>query len=386
MITNLLLILKKIGYENMNTEEVENQFENKRFYLERFYLRKFGFLGKLFPFVITVIFVVLGYFAGLFTEPEILLDAKISYLFWAFFIPLTVYLMTWTDVAIKSTINKANQLIEFDKGVQKNLINSLYGLPGIIMSILIALPFIIYDISGFWITEEGWLNDIAYYVAEADNSWYPRITETTNGIGFGSLLWLIIWIVPWLFMGAFIWMFFSFLIFIKSKLNQTKWKDDIQVVIREKQHKGLLARSIFAFLPLSAFIAIKFIYQTFFIPWWSDTISMYIIFILFLVGTIIAPTIIARDIDHEKKEIFEKVEKLRFKKFNRYAKQILEGEEANTEEMLRSVLVYLYTQDLFSDLKKKTLDKHLINKMIVAALVPILTYAVKVFLGPVLAL
>ncbi|TFG23611.1 MAG: hypothetical protein EU532_13320, partial [Promethearchaeota archaeon] len=182
----------------MNTTELENQFENKRFYLERFYVRKFGFLGKLFPFVITVIFLVLGYFAGLFTEPDILLDAKISYIFWAFFIPLTVYLMTWTDVAIKSTINKANQLIEFDKGAQKNLINSLYGAPGILMSILIALPFIIYDISGFWITEEGWLNDIAYYIAEADNSWYPRITETTNGIGFGSLLWLIIWIVPWL--------------------------------------------------------------------------------------------------------------------------------------------------------------------------------------------
>jgi hypothetical protein len=370
----------------MNSVEFENELENKRFYLERFFLRKYGFLGKLFPFVITIIFLVLGYFAGLFTEPEIALDAKISYLFWALFIPTTVYLMTWTDVAIKRTINKANQLIRFDSSAQKNLLNSLYGIPGILMSILIASPFIIYDITGFWITQEGWLNDIAYYFSTSDNSWYPRITETINGIGFGSLLWLIIWVVPWLFMGAFIWMFFSFLIFIRSKLKQTKWKDDIQVVIREKQHKGLLTRSIFAFLPLSAFIAIKFIYQTFFLPWWSDTISMYIIFVIFLVGTIIAPTIIARDIDHEKKEAFDKVEKIRFQKFNQYAKQILEGNEGNSEEMLRSVLVYLYTQDLFVELKKKTLDKHLINKMIVAAMVPILTYAVKIFIGPILAL
>ena len=187
----------------MTSVELENQFEDKRFYLERFYLRKYGFLGKLFPLTITIMFLVLAYFAGLFTDPEITLDAKISYLFWALFIPTTIYLMTWTDVAIKRTINKANQLIKFDSSAQKNLLSSLYGFPGIIMSILIAAPFIIYDITGFWITQEGWLNDIAYYFSTSDNSWYPRITETTNGIGFGSLLWLIICDRPVAFYGCF---------------------------------------------------------------------------------------------------------------------------------------------------------------------------------------
>jgi hypothetical protein len=375
----------------MSNELSIDPFEQKRFYLERLYIRRWGVIGKLFPFIITILFLVAAFFAGLFTEPEILAtldtfdNAIISYMFWALFIPVTVYLMTWTDIAIKKTINKANELIKFDKEVQKSLIKSLYGLPGIIISILIALPFIIYDITGFGLTDEGWLNDILWYFTNSDNSWYPRITESINGIGFGSILWLIIWIVPWLFMGAFIWMFFSFIIFIRAKLKQTRWKDDIKIVVQEKQHKTLLTKSIFAFLPLSAFIAIKFIYQTFFLPWWSDTISMYIIFIIFLVGTIIVPTIIAKDIDKEKKEALIFVEKVYHLKFHEVAKNIIEGKESNTDNMLKAVITYLYTEEMNIELKKKTLDKHLINKMIVAAMVPILTYAVKIFVGPIFA-
>ena len=168
-------------------------FEQKRFYLERLYIRKWGWFGKLFPFMITIAFIVAGFLAGLFTEPEILAtlgqidNAIVSYIFWALFIPVTVYLMTWTDIAIKKTINKANELIKFDKEVQRSLIKSLYGIPGIVISILIALPFIIYDITGYGLTGEGWINDIALYFADSDNSWYPRITETANGIGFGSI-------------------------------------------------------------------------------------------------------------------------------------------------------------------------------------------------------
>jgi MFS family permease len=372
----------------MSEDIIIDRFEQKRFYLERFFVRRWGWFGKLFPFTITIAFLVAGYLSGLFTEPDIIYSPDnpiISYLFWAFFIPFTVYLMTWTDIAIKKTIKKANDLIKFDKEVQKNLINSLYGIPGIIVSILIALPFIIYDITGFGITDEGWLNDIAWYFANTDNSWYPRITETTNGIGFGSILWLVIWIVPWLFMGAFIWMFFSFIIFIRAKMEQTKWKDDIKVVVQEKQHKTLLTKSIFAFLPLSVFIAVKFVYQTFFIPWWSDTISMYIVFGIFLIGTIIAPTVIAKDIDDEKEEALALVEKMQHLRFHEVAKNIVEGKESNTDDMLKAVIVYLYTEEMHMELKKKTLDKHLINKMIVAAMVPILTYAVKFFIGPILA-
>jgi hypothetical protein len=373
----------------MSEESSINVFEQKRFYLERLYIRKWGIVGKLFPFVITIGFLIAGFFAGLFTEPEILTSPDkpiISFVFWALFIPITVYLMTWTDISIKKTINKANDLIKFDKEVQKSLINSLYGIPGIIISIVIALPFIIYDITGFGLGEEGWLVDIQWYFANSDNSWYPRITETVNGIGFGSILWLVIWIVPWLFMGAFIWMFFSFIIFIRAKLKQTKWKDDIKIVVKEKQHKTLLTKSIFAFMPLGVFIAIKFIYQTFFIPWWSDTISMYIVFIIFLVGTIIVPTVIARDIDNEKAEALIAVEKVQHLKFHEVAKSIMEGKESNTDDMLKAVLAYLYTEEMNIELKKKTLDKHLINKIIVAAMIPIITYAVKFLVGPILAL
>ncbi|TFG02095.1 MAG: hypothetical protein EU542_05710 [Promethearchaeota archaeon] len=373
----------------MSEESNGIMFEQKRFYLERLYIRKWGIAGKLFPFIITISFLIAGFFAGLFTEPEIITSPDnpiISYLFWALFIPVTVYLMTWTDVSIKKTIKKANELIKFDKEVQKNLINSLYGIPGIIISIVIALPFIIYDITGFGLGEEGWLADIQWYFANSDNSWYPRITETANGIGFGSILWLVIWIVPWLFMGAFIWMFFSFIIFIRAKLKNTKWKDDIKVVVKEKQHKSLLTKSIFAFMPLGIFIAIKFIYQTFFQPWWSDTISMYIVFIIFLVGTIIAPSVIAKDIDNEKEEALRMVENIQHHKFHEVAKNIMEDKDTSTDDMLKAVLAYLYTEEMNMELKKKTLDKNLIYKIIVAAMVPIITYAVKFFVGPILAL
>lgn len=113
---------------------------------------------------------------------------------------------------------------------------------------------------------------------------------------------------------------------------------------------------------------------------------MYIVFIIFLVGTIIAPTIISKDIDNEKKEALGTIERVHRLKFHEVAKDIIEGKEGNTDDILKAVLVYLYTEEMNMELKKKTLDRHLINKIIVAAMVPILTYGVKIFLGPVLAL
>ncbi|MFW9970815.1 MAG: hypothetical protein ACFFDF_11515 [Candidatus Odinarchaeota archaeon] len=350
----------------------------KRFFLEHLYIRKLGIPGKLFPMLITVIFLIVGYFAGIF-EAEIEIMAQISYIFWILFIPLTIYLMTWLDKSMKRTIRKANQLIIYEKETQRNILNSLYGTPGILMSLLIALPFILYDITGFWFTGEGWLTDIQAYFLASDNSWYPHITETMNGIGFGSLLWLIVWIIPWLFMGALIWMSISFVIYIRSILKETKWKDDIKKVIREKQHRGILTSSIMAFLPLSPFIAIKFIYQAFFEPWWSDTVSMYILFILFIIGTIVSPSIIAGDIDKEKKETLQNMAKLEASQFE----NLLQGKQINTESILRATLIYLYIEKVNTEFKKKTLDKHLVNRMIVAALVPVITYAVR-YLIPIL--
>jgi hypothetical protein len=370
----------------MEETQIEDRMEDKRFYLERLYIRKWGIIGKLFPFLISIVFLISGFIAGIFTEPEILANVEFkpipSYLFWTFFIPLTVYLMTWTDVSIKKTIHKANDLIKFDTKTQKNLMKSLYGIPGILISILIALPFMVYDVTGFWITDQGWIYDVG---AATDNSWYPGIMEAANKyLSFGSILWLVIWLVPWLFMGAFIWMFFSFLIFIRAKLKATKWKDDIKIVVKQRQHKILLTKSIFAFVPLGVFIAIKFIYQMFLDVWWSDTISMYIVFIIFLVGTIIGPTIIAKDIDKEKAEALILVEKVQQTKFHEIAKKIVEGQEGITDEMLKAVLVYLFTEEMHAELRKKTIDKNLINKMIVAALVPIITFGIK-FLLPFLA-
>jgi hypothetical protein len=139
-------------------------------------------------------------------------------------------------------------------------------------------------------------------------------------------------------------------------------------------------------MPLGIFIAIKFIYQTFFQPWWSDTISMYIVFIILLVGTIVAPSVIAKDIDNEKEDALRMVENIQHHKFHEVAKNIMEDKETSTDDMLKAVLAYLYTEEMNLELKKKTLDKNLIYKIIVAAMVPIITYAVKFFIGPILAL
>jgi hypothetical protein len=370
---SITFILKRAKMSEIDREE---ELLKKRFFLERFYVRELGIPGKLVPLAFTMIFLIIGIYAGIFTN-EIEYSAKISYIFWILFIPLTVYLMTWLDKTMKKTIRETNKLIKYEDSVQKSLLNSLYGLPGILMSIIIALPFIIYDITGFGFTSEGWIKDIQIYFADGDNSWYPRITETTNGVGFGSLLWLILWIIPWFFMGAFIWMSFSFAIYMRAKLKETKWKDDIQKVIREKQHRKLLTLSIMTYLPLSPYIAVKFIFQTFFEPWWSDTISLYILFIIFIVGTIIAPSIIAKDIDEEKEEFLLEVDKIENAQFNVIAKNLIDGKEVNTDALSKAIVTYLYTEKLKTDFKKKTLDRHLVNKMIVAALVPIITYGVR---------
>lgn len=365
----------------MNEIGREEELLKKRFYLERFYIRSHGVLGKLFPLLFTIIFLIVGFFAGIF-EPQIDIMAKISFIFWILFIPLTVYLMAWLDKSIKKTIRKTNQLIRYEHEVQRNLLNSLYGAPGIVISLIIAIPFIIYDITGFGfgpIIGQGWLYDIT----QLDDTWYPGISAGST-VNLGSLLWIVVWVIPWFFMGALIWMSIAFLLYMRAKLKETKWKDDIRIVIKEKQHKSILTASIMTFIPLSPYIAIKFIYQVFFQPWWSDTISMYMLFIIFIIGTIIAPTIIAGDIDKEKKEALIGLNRIKDAKFFETAKNLLDGKDLSTDIMLRAVLIHLYTEEMNVELKKKTLDRHLVNKMIVAALVPIITYAMRIILGPIL--
>ena len=90
--------------------------------------------------------------------------------------------------------------------------------------------------------------------------------------------------------------------------------------------------------------------------------------------------------EREKEEALRMVENVQHHKFHEVAKNIMEDKAASTDDMLKAVLAYLYTEEMNMELKKKTLDKHLIYKILVAAMVPIITYAVRFFVGPILAL
>ncbi|MFX1496901.1 MAG: hypothetical protein ACFFBH_05215 [Promethearchaeota archaeon] len=100
--------------------------------------------------------------------------------------------------------------------------------------------------------------------------------------------------------------------------------------------------------------------------------------------TIIASTLIARDIDKKKKEVLVGLNRIHDVNLFETVKSLIDGKDLSTDTILRAVLVRLYTEEMNVKLKQHTLDRDLVNKMIVVALVPIISYKVRIILGPVL--
>lgn len=263
----------------------------------------------------------------------------------------------------------------------KRTLDLMFGIKGVIITCLIALPFILYDITGLGNPNEGWINDITYYYETGDNSWYPHITETENGVGFGSILWLVIWIIPWLYFGAFIWLAFAFLVYMNVTMKTATWRDDIKTVIREKQYNKLLGLSIAAYVPLAPFLAIKIIFQIFFIPWNSDIIATYVLFAVFIAAVIISPIIISKDIGREKKKTIKLIQRTGFTAFENTIKDIVDGKDMDIASLLKAELMYTYTKESTEFLSQRVIDKKLIYKIMFAAIGPVISFIVKIGLA-----
>ncbi len=364
--------------EGIDHKEI-TQLKRRGFFFDRLIPEQERLIDYLVPLFIFSAFFVVGYFVGIY-DPEISVDAKSDYTLWVLIMIFGTYLMDWLVDAMTKVMQEADRVMKIEFKTQKKIIKVIFGPIGLLMSILIAVPFILYDITGFGIFKEGWLYDIQQYKTNCDNSWYPHICDYPQGIGIGSILWLVIWTIPWLIFGAFIWLAFAFLIYLNTTLKHAKWKDEIHVVMRDKKYKRVLGLSIAAYIPLAPFLAMKLIYQIFYIPWASDTIATYILFILFMLGVICTPFLISKEIDAEKKFALENMRTVSSQIFDATVKDVLMGKDLDLAAMIKANLVYNYTKDIYGALSGKVLDRALINKIIIAALAPLLSYLVKIVL------
>lgn len=339
-----------------------------------------GAIGYSFPIAILVIYFVIGYYAGIY-DAEIALEAKFDYVFWGIFLTLSTYLLDLFVDSITRVMQEADRVMNVKYETHNKVLKTMFGAKGIFITFLIALPFVLYDITGFGSTTEGWLTDIRLYYKTGDNSWYPHITETTNGIGFGSLLWLIVWIIPWFYFAAFIWLAFAFLVYMNRTLKYATWKDEIQKVVREKQYRHILGLSIAAYWPLAPFLAIKIVFQIFFIPWWSDTIATFLLFLVFIAGVIISPFLISREISKEKKKAIRTIQDTGITIFESTVKDVIYEKNVELLNMIRANLIYTYVKEITETLQQRVMDKKLIYKILLAALAPIISYIVKIALS-----
>jgi len=375
-----------LNYFNLYSENISHKYgidyskisklRRKGFLFDRLVLERGGVIGYSFPIILIIIPLIVGYFAGIF-DPEIVLEAKVDYIFWIIFMFLSTYLLDFFVDAITKVMQEADHVMNISFERHKKDFHLIFGKKGIIIAIIIAIPFILYDITGFGNPTEGWLNDIKLYYETNDNSWYPHITETKDGIGFGSILWLVIWIIPWFYFGAFIWLAFSYLIYMNFTLKFATWRRDIYKVIRDKQYKSLLGHSIVAYVPLAPFIAIKIIFQIFFIPWWSDTIATLILFIIFVCGVIISPFLISAKISKDKNIFAKHIQENSFKILDDVISDITNNVNVDLLTLLKASLINSHTKETIDILSGRIMDKSLIKKIAFAMLGPIISYLIK---------
>ncbi len=357
-----------------------SRLRRRGYMFDRLVLEWHGRIGYLFPLTILITILSLGYFVGIF-ESEICYEAQISYVFWAIFITLSTYLLDLFVDAITNAMQESDHAMNIKFEKHKKILDFMFGFKGVIITCLIALPFILYDITGLGNFDEGWINDIHYYYEMGDTTWYPHISDTVNGVGFGSILWLVIWIIPWFYFGAFIWLSFAFMVYVNAMMKNATWRDDIKTVIRQKQYNKLLGLSIAAYIPLAPFLAIKLIFQIFFLPWNSDIIATYLLFIVFCIAVIISPIFISKDISREKKKTIKAIQNIGFNAFESTVNDIVEGKNVDILSLMKADLMYTYVKESTEFLSKRIIDKKLIYKVLFAAMGPIISFLVKIILS-----
>jgi hypothetical protein len=379
---DLLKITKKTDPEDIP------KLKERKFFLDRLVLNRDGLIAYIIPFFVTIVLFALGFGVGIYPSlwySGVAPDAQAAYTFWVLFILFGTYLLNWFVWAIMNVAKEANLKLEIPQEKHNRILSRIFGSLGLIMSIIFALPFILYDITGFFITEEGWLIDIVYYAEIGDNSWYPGVAGTENGITFGSILWLIIWIIPWLYFGAFAWLTIALIYYMNKVLKKYEWRDGIHTVIKERQYRKVLKLSIASFAPLIPYLVIKLVFQIFYIPWWSDTVATYFLFGFFFIGVAITPFLVTSDIKGDKKELLEKIQLLGNKYFDGTVQQIYENKAVDSNDLMKAMLLRIHNQEIISSLQKKVVDKGMSRRIMIAILAPIISLIVKFVLGSTFA-
>ena len=343
------------------------------FFLDYLVIEEKGIFGWIIPILITVGLFILGFVVGIYpgpNNPGVPVEAQAEYTFWVLFILFGTYLLNWFVAAIWDVIEYANKRLDVSKEKHQRIINRLFGTLGLIMSIAIALPFIIYDITGFGIPEEGWI----YEATEGEDEWF-------RGISGVSVMFLSIWIIPWLYFGSFVWLSLGFLFYINRTLIVAPWRDNITKVIFDKQAMRMINLSIEVYIPIAIYLVIKLIFQIFFIVWFSDTVGTFILFVIFFAGVVIGPLIIIRDIKSEKKEALIKLHNFGYKFFEDITRDVLLGKDIDNKDVLKALILHVYNDDMYEDLEKKIINPKLLRKMTIAALAPIISYIAKLILS-----
>lgn len=365
--------------------KIDSLLHRKRFVLDHLVFEKGGFFGKIVPLLIAGVFLLLGYMAGIFgagVQPA----AKTSYIFWILFIAISMYLLYFFDLAGMQIVHEAELKLDITSEKHEKILKFIYGPIGIIIWLLITAPFIIYDITGFSaVNTEGWLNDIKLSMASLDETWYPGILSYPNGIGFSTLLWLVVWEIPWLYFGAFIWLSLANLVYVNRTLKNSSWREDIDIVVRKNRYKHLLNHLFELYVLLVPYLLLKLIYQLFLDIWWDDTIATFVLFAIFFVGIAISPFLITSDVNSEKLKLLENIESIETKAFDDTGKDLISGKDVDTKFMIKALIIHLYAEEMTAVLTSKSGSKGLVIKIVFALVGPIAGYAIK-FVLPLLGL
>ncbi|HME53263.1 MAG TPA: hypothetical protein VKM55_13655 [Candidatus Lokiarchaeia archaeon] len=342
------------------------------------------------PLFGAVIFAIISFLGGGFNQAATGLSTVVNYAFYIGYFFVGWYSIMFIRSRIFKSMQESYRVTKILPEEHEKLFQLVFGKIGIIVIIIIAVILCVYEFSAFsagpsvhniWVQGqiEGWYWD--YNNGVAGGSSGLASGAGFYGTGAAPIACLILWWFADIYSACLSWYAIAFIMYSRKVVTKFEYRNEIEIVrqlrLTAGEEKAFIEVS-FGFVPV---LCMKFIAQIWvneLVPWWNDTITMFVILVFFVLLLILP----SREITKDVKAAAEKDEAMARAKsvlaLVEVVNKINAGERLTLKDAMAALLYNAYLEQVRA-VKKQGSNN---NKKIVTSLAgPVASYGAKMGLS-----
>lgn len=262
------------------------------------------------PIVGVVIFAIICFLGGGFDQSATGLSTVVNYAFYIGYFFVGWYSILFIRSKIFKSMQESYKITKILPEEHEKLYQIVFGKTGILVIIIIAVILCVYEFSAFasgpyviniWVKNpsqiEGWYWDYNNGVAGGPSGLASG--AGFYGTGAAPIACLILWWFADFYSACLCWYAIAFIIYSHKVVTKFDYRNEIEIVrqlrLTAGEEKAFIDVSI-GFIPV---LCMKFITQIWvaeLVPWWNDTIMMFVILVLFVILLIVPAHEITKDV------------------------------------------------------------------------------------------